>query len=529
MMTFLYILLFIVCLSTLVMIHELGHLLTAKMFKVYCFEYSIGFGPKLFSFKRKGGETAFSLRAVPFGGFVSMYGEAETVPEGLEIDPKRSLLNIAKWKRAVIMVAGVAMNFLLALVIFIAYEGFFPKYQSRYAHVTINDSSIAETIGLKSEDFVYAQTYSDSDHSFIFYDDNALLTYEDDSTKDIYLGINFGELSIKDTSLLNHPLAYNKLSKGEISKTAEEITIKDVIDNKYDKNKEYLITGFVSGHSIDQGKNLYHFAVSTNFSESSKNDQSIIFSFDTTKVDSKILGYIPNGQEISVVGKISKNSEDGFQYVTISENNYHFCYIDIDNGNWFNKKYKDLRPVKVTFHSYVVDEAHPSGRGNVTYSFNDIALTDKDGSYRLPDNIGINMQLDTYRNTFGQTFVKAFQDFGNAGSLIYRSLGMLFTDANAWKNVGGIIAIGVTTTQVLKENGFGMFLYYWALISVNLGIVNLLPFPGLDGWHFLVIIVEGITKKEIPPKVKNWFQIIGLVLLFALMILVIIKDLITYI
>ena len=74
-MTVLYILLFIVCLSTLIMVHEAGHLLTAKIFKVYCFEYAIGFGPRLFSFKRKNGETRFSIRAIPFGGFVSMYGQ----------------------------------------------------------------------------------------------------------------------------------------------------------------------------------------------------------------------------------------------------------------------------------------------------------------------------------------------------------------------------------------------------------------------------------------------------------------------
>ena len=64
------------------------------------------------------------------------------------------------------------------------------------------------------------------------------------------------------------------------------------------------------------------------------------------------------------------------------------------------------------------------------------------------------------------------------------------------------------------------------MISVNLAIFNLLPFPGLDGWHLLVIIVEGITKKEIPSKVKNIVSTIGMILLFALMAVVFIKDII---
>ncbi len=142
-MIVLYILLFIVCLSTLIMVHELGHLATAKIFKVYCFEYAIGFGPKLFSKKRKNGETYFSIRAIPLGGFVSMYGEEESIPEGLEIDPSRSLLAIKKWKRAIIMAAGVIMNFVLAIVVFFIYEIAFPTYTGRYGHVTISGDSIA--------------------------------------------------------------------------------------------------------------------------------------------------------------------------------------------------------------------------------------------------------------------------------------------------------------------------------------------------------------------------------------------------
>ena len=82
------------------------------------------------------------------------------------------------------------------------------------------------------------------------------------------------------------------------------------------------------------------------------------------------------------------------------------------------------------------------------------------------------------------------------------------------------------TTNTLEQNGFGLFIFYWAMISVNLGIVNLLPFPGLDGWQFIVTIVEGVAHKEIPPKVKNTVSAIGIMLLFALMILIVIKDII---
>ena len=133
-MWILYILIVVVMLGVLIAVHELGHLATAKIFKVYCFEYSIGMGPKVFSKKRKGGETAFSLRAVPFGGFVSMYGETGAVPEGYEEPPEeRSLNAIAKWKKAIILVAGVTLNFVLGLTLIYIGDQACPIYYSSYS------------------------------------------------------------------------------------------------------------------------------------------------------------------------------------------------------------------------------------------------------------------------------------------------------------------------------------------------------------------------------------------------------------
>ena len=117
-MIILYILLFLVFLSVLIIIHELGHLAAAKAFNVYCLEYSIGMGPLLFKHKRKNGETQFSLRAIPFGGYVSMYGEGVPLPEGVEVDESRSLNGIKAWKRAIVLLAGVTMNAVLALGFF---------------------------------------------------------------------------------------------------------------------------------------------------------------------------------------------------------------------------------------------------------------------------------------------------------------------------------------------------------------------------------------------------------------------------
>lgn len=110
---------FIILLSVIVIIHEMGHLLAAKAFNVYCPEFSIGMGPKLFG--KKIGETTYNIRAFPIGGFVAMAGDTdnnlETKVDTNEIPEERTILGISKWKKIIIMLAGVFMNFLLALIL----------------------------------------------------------------------------------------------------------------------------------------------------------------------------------------------------------------------------------------------------------------------------------------------------------------------------------------------------------------------------------------------------------------------------
>ena len=108
-MTILYVLLAILLFGVLIAIHELGHFAAAKACGVKVEEFAIGMGPVLW--KKQGGETQYSLRLVPIGGFCAMAGEDEQ-----SADP-RAFTNQAPWKRAVILAAGAFMNFVLGLVI----------------------------------------------------------------------------------------------------------------------------------------------------------------------------------------------------------------------------------------------------------------------------------------------------------------------------------------------------------------------------------------------------------------------------
>ena len=144
----------------------------------------------------------------------------------------------------------------------------------------------------------------------------------------------------------------------------------------------------------------------------------------------------------------------------------------------------------------------------------------------LPDeSTGLDISLFTHQNNFGQVIQQTFTRFGESAILIFRAIGNLFI-GRGWGDVGGIISIFSQSTALLTNYNASFFIQMWAIISVNLAIFNLLPFPGLDGWQLVVLIVEAVAHKEIPTKVKSIISLVGIGLLLVFMVLILIKDVI---
>jgi regulator of sigma E protease len=111
------ILLFILVIGILTFVHELGHFLAAKAVGAKVFEFAIGFGPKLIS--KKIGETEYSIRLLPLGGYVKILGDGDPGEEKTKKgDEKRNLSKKPKWQQIIVMAAGVTMNIFLGIVIF---------------------------------------------------------------------------------------------------------------------------------------------------------------------------------------------------------------------------------------------------------------------------------------------------------------------------------------------------------------------------------------------------------------------------
>ena len=429
-MIILHILLFILCLSVLVVIHELGHLAAAKAFGVYCFEFSVGFGPALFRKKRKRGETYIAIRSIPFGGYVSMYGENENdtseLHDGIEnIDPKRSLANVKKWKKAIIMAAGVFLNAVLALVLFFISNSCFEQKQLYLSHFDVIDNSPASTAGL-------------------------VVDVENPYTT-LYVGWN------------------------DINNLSEEANVAGE-NGFYIVSKDGIIT-------YEDGTNL-----------------TVAVIIDTSKATFKNRDYV-----------------DLFRYFPTEDNEINYMNEVKINASSSEKAILSL-DFTLTTCSYGEDEIATDIKG---YSIHlDSEVEGK--TVRLEDS-GVQMYLYTYWNNFGQAISETGKDFGKSSVMIFEALGGLFV-GKGWDSVGGPIAIFTESTSTLQNFGASYFIQLWAIISVNLAIFNLIPFPGLDGWHLLVLSIEGITRKKLPEKAKSIASFVGMILLFGLMILIVIKD-----
>ncbi len=179
------ILIFIVILLILVLVHEFGHFIVAKKSGIRVDEFGFGFPPKLFGVKK--GETTYTINALPFGGFVKIFGENPDDENTNGPDKARSFVHKPKYIQALVLVAGVFMNFLLAWVLIVCLFTFGSRSQvdptltgahysnERVTIVDVTPGSPAQIAGLKAGDEINTIALQ-SDSSVSIYGD--LMTVE---------------------------------------------------------------------------------------------------------------------------------------------------------------------------------------------------------------------------------------------------------------------------------------------------------------------------------------------------------------
>ncbi len=163
------VILFFIVLAVLIFVHELGHFLFARANGIRVDEFKLGFGPKIFAWKRGG--TEYGLNLIPFGGYVKIFGENPDDESIHGPDKAHSFVHKKKWQQVIVLAAGVFFNFVFAwiLIVFAFSAGVpasparYPQYENRMQNVHIaityvEPKSPADLAGLKPGDEIKGYT-----------------------------------------------------------------------------------------------------------------------------------------------------------------------------------------------------------------------------------------------------------------------------------------------------------------------------------------------------------------------------------
>ena len=433
-----YIFYFILTLGILVLVHELGHFLAAKLFKMRVERFSIGFPPRAFG--KQIGETDYCISWIPIGGYVKIAGMIDESfdteflgkpPEPWEFRSKPI------WQRMIVISAGVIMNLLLAVLIFWAInyvQGSAVRETTTIGYVI--DQSAAAKAGLQPGDRVEEIN-------------GKPVKNWDDLLSDLYIA-TMGD---------------------DVTLTVQRAGAQQRI--------------FVPRNTIPE-----------------PNEAPFGIIPDQTQI---VVGTVEPGKPADKVGLKPMD-------VLISMNGTPIQYTE---------KVREIvqanagKPLTIEWK-----------RGNELMSGTTTPTTD--GKIGILFGAQYNGPVTRIKYTLLEALPRGIKEIGTVSALFVQQIWQIVTGKTAFsQSVGGPIKIAQMATQS-AEMGVLTYLGFMALLSISLAVLNIIPFPALDGGHLIFLIYEGIFRREIPVKVKMGLQRAGFVLLLAFMAFVVYNDILHF-
>jgi regulator of sigma E protease len=445
--TIIYIGSFIALLGVLVTIHEYGHFIFARIFKVHVQRFSIGMGPVIYKRLDKHG-TEFAISAFPLGGYVSMITNKliELEPEVKEeLTPdqiKNTFDSKPKWQRALIMFAGPLANFLLSIFIFSFIFLNTPDPQTTAVIKTISNS-----IEMRSaDDFLIPGDQIYSVNSVVISD-----------PKDISLEL----------------LSYAGYT-GIIGLGLKRPDINNIV------NVGIKVTDFLPT-SESQSSPLKYLGLDIEY-KMKPIIGSIIQSGPADNANLK-----PN----DVIDKIGNSK---INYASDIRN----AISSMPNQNVLVDIYRDGKLIQIPIKIGVSENADGNQIGIIGVAF------------------GTN-------RSFIQSLSKGMFETYNLSIKTLQFIGKMLTGNMGTDNLSGPIGIAQMAGNTAQA-GFIPFMYLMALLSISLGVLNLLPIPVLDGGQLTLLGIEAIRGKPLAEKTENLVYTGGALMVGALMIFAIFND-----
>lgn len=491
----------ILSLSILIFLHELGHFLPARWFKIRVEKFYLFFNPWFALVKKKIGDTEWGIGWIPLGGYVKIAGMVDESmdKEQLAAPPKPDeFRSKPAWQRLIVMIGGVTVNIIVGIIIYILVMFSWGEQELHTADLD-NGLSIHP----------YMQKYD-------LHSGDNVLEINGEKVKD-YADINRG-IMIRDEYDL-------KVQK-------PDGTIKNV---KLPENIEYALfkkEGAMSPFSLRHKSTTVEYLYPVS--------EVIVDSIQGTKIPAKSPIVSIDGKDLKSLGKIHYMNywdeksvdvqySDGKDTITVEVVGRRMKRL-LDRLLAFNS---GLRPGD-TFLG-MNDQPITYFDEIVTTCYNHLGKTVEAKILRDGDTLSLTMDVNENGVIgFGPTMVepedsKHIRDIkygfgesiGRGFSMGMTTLGdyvgqlkFLFTKKGAG-SVGGFGAIGNLFSPTWDWHSFWM---NTALISIILAFMNILPIPALDGGHVVFLLYEMITGKEAPQKVLEYAQTIGFFILIALLL-----------
>jgi RIP metalloprotease RseP len=531
---------FALVLIPLVIIHEFGHFIAAKLSGITVLEFGIGFPPRAAILFTKG-DTIYSLNWLPIGGFVRPYGEDFVSPKSDDemsvdrqeieergIENPKSVFDANPWQRLFFMAAGPGINFLAALVLFIvvALVGW-PFARADVTVYEILPDSIAEQVGLQQGDVILSVGGEEVESAYEF---NEMLRDNDQDSVTLLIERDGEQQTITvplpsatgDYAELEHITVGNVAADSPAAEAGfEPGDIVLTIDGD-DATNTAALARYLAAHAGE--------TVVLNVQRDGAIEELRITPGDAP-------GLSLNGTTIARV-YISGIFEDepadkaGFETEDL--------IVAVDG--W---------PITQVEQLQEYTDAHKNETVNFTVLRDEQELTlpvvpqESDGKGRIgiliagvePAEVGVipvnrNVEQYTVAMPPGEAIQRGTDEFVEAHRLLGQFVGDLIAGDIAPEAARPVSPIGIgqlggpVLEQTLERNAAYPIVRFAAMISIALAITNLLPIPGLDGGRILFVIIELIRGKPMEPEREGVFHFIGLLLLLALIAITVINDIV---